>query len=105
MITTMFTFECCCCHKQLNKHFRCTCPSCQDHRCFQCMATHIATKTCAYGRADELNVRSPGGNAPRPNRLLAAFVALFAPIGLVVVSVLVYGLICAALDALRSHGV
>jgi hypothetical protein len=99
------TFECCCCHQRLNKHFRCTCPSCQDHRCFDCMAAHIATKTCAYGRADKLNIRIRGGSATRPNAMLALFVAVFAPIGALVVGVLVFGLICGVLAALRSHGV
>jgi hypothetical protein len=105
MSATTFTFECCCCRKQLNQLFRCTCPSCQDHRCFQCMASHIAAKTCAYGRADKLNVRIPGGSAARPKGLRALFVVIFAPIGALVIGVFVFGLICAALDALRSHGV
>jgi hypothetical protein len=65
------------------------------------MTAHIAAQTCAYGRSNKPNIK-PGGSTPRPNRFLAAFVAVFAPIGLVIVSVLVYGLICAALDALSS---
>jgi hypothetical protein len=70
------------------------------------MAAHIATKTCAYGRADKLKIRIPGGSAARPkNRLLVAFVAVFAPIGLLVVGFFAFGLICAALEALRLYGV
>lgn len=69
------------------------------------MAAHIATKTCAYGRADKLRIRIPGGSAARPNKFLVAFVAIFAPIGLLVVGFFALGIICGILDTLRSHGV